>query len=75
MREILVNSVKSGLFGHSKRQNSAVFQESDLKLSTHIHRQVFLYIYSAFLDSNIFLKKWEKRFFAIFFQNFKNFKI
>ena len=24
--EIVVNSVKSGLFGHSKRQNSAVFK-------------------------------------------------
>ena len=41
--EILVNNVKSGLFGHSERQNSAVFQESDLKFCTPIHRQVFVY--------------------------------
>ena len=36
--EILVNSVNSGLLGKSKRQNSAGFQESDLKFGTHIHR-------------------------------------
>ena len=40
--EILVNSVKSDLFGHSKRQNSVVFEDSDLKFRSHIHQQVLI---------------------------------
>ena len=46
--EILVNSVKSGRFGHSERQNSAVFKDSDLNVCTHILQQVFFYTYIAF---------------------------
>ena len=42
MPKSTVNSVKSGIFGPSKRQNSAVFQYSDLKYCTHIHEQVSL---------------------------------
>ena len=34
--EIFVNYVKSGLLGHSKRQNSAVFQNSNLQFCTEI---------------------------------------
>ena len=44
--EILENSVKSGIFGHSKRQKSAVFQDTNLRVCTHIHRQVSFHIYS-----------------------------
>ena len=40
--EFLINSVKSGRFGHSERQNSAVFKDSDLKVCTGILQQVFL---------------------------------
>ena len=36
--EILVNSIESGLFGHSNMLNSAVFQDGDLKFFTHIHQ-------------------------------------
>ena len=36
--DILVNSVKSGLFGRSKRQNSALFQDINLKLCPHVYR-------------------------------------
>ena len=46
--EIAVNSVKSGLLGHSRRQNSAVFQNIDLKFCTHIHRRVFFHKHSLF---------------------------
>ena len=46
--EMLVNSVKSGLFWSFKRQNSAAFQDINLKFCTHIHQQVFFHIYSGF---------------------------
>ena len=42
------NSVRSGSFGHWKRKNTAVFQDSDLKLGAHIHRQVRFHIYIVF---------------------------
>ena len=48
--EILVNSVKSDLFGHSKRQNSVVFEDSDLKFRSHIHQQVLICIHCIFLE-------------------------
>ena len=54
--EIFAHSVKSGLFWHSKRQNSAVFQDSNLKFCTHIHHQVFLYIHSGFSTTQKSLK-------------------
>ena len=39
--EILINSVKSGRFGHSQQQNSADLKDSDLKVCTGILQQVF----------------------------------
>ena len=65
--KILVNGAKSGFFGHPKQQHLAVFQDSDLKFCTHIHRQVFLYIYTVFWKfKKKFLNIFEKHFFMIF---------
>ena len=50
--EILVINVMSGLFGHSKRQNSAVFQDINVKYCTHINRQVLVHIYSVLCSKN-----------------------
>ena len=47
---------KRGLFGHSKRQNSAVFQDRDLKFCTFIYLQAFFYIYSVFFQIQSFSK-------------------
>ena len=58
--KILVNNVKSGLFGHSKRENSAVFQDINLKFYTHIRRQVFLHIIPVF-ENSIFLENFGKQ--------------
>ena len=48
---------KSGLLWHSKRQNSAVFQDIAVKFCTCIHRQVLFHIYSSF---------WKKKSWKIF---------
>ena len=49
--EILVITVKVAFFGHSKRQNSAVFQDRDLKFCAFIYLQAFFYTYSVFFSS------------------------
>ena len=46
---------KGGLCGHSKRQNSAAFQDRDTKFCTFIYLQAIFYIYSGF--SNLELLK------------------
>ena len=43
--EILVNSVKSDLLGHSKRQNSAVFKDSNFKVCTRAYFSVSFLIH------------------------------
>ena len=59
--EIFAHSVKSGLFWHSKRQNSAVFRDSNLKFCTHIHHQEFLYLHIfRIFDTSKILEDFEK---------------
>ena len=68
--EILVNSVKSGRFRHSERQNSAVFKDSDLNVCTHILQQVFLYIYCGFLKIKNPGKFRKTKYFDYYFHQF-----
>ena len=73
--EILVNNIKSCRFGHSERQNSAVFEDSDLKFCTQILQQVSLYTYSVFFipppkKKNNPGKLWKTKHFDDYFPQF-----
>ena len=46
--EIARNSMKNGLFQHSKHQNSGIFQDIYLKFCTHIYLTGFFDMYSVF---------------------------
>ena len=61
--KILINSVKSDRFGHSERQNSAAFEDSDLKVRTGILQQVFLYTYYGSLKILFFWEILENKIF------------
>ena len=58
--EILVNSVKSGIFRHSKWQDWAVFQDVNLKFCTHIIQTCY-FSYILFLNSQFNFKILEKK--------------
>ena len=47
--EILANSVKLAFYGHSKWQNSSVFQDINLKLGNRMYRHIFSHPFSSFL--------------------------
>ena len=69
--EFLINSVKSGRFGHSEGQNSAVFKDSDLKVCTGILQQVFLNTHIPFFNSNFVWTIWKTKYFNDHFPNLK----
>ena len=70
--EILINRKcdKSGVLGYSKQQNSAVSQDTNLKLYTHIHLQVFFYIYPFLKTQKLYWKMFGKHF-IMFFPKFQ----
>ena len=72
--EILVNSVKSGRFGHSERQNSAVFKDSDLNVCTHILQQVFYTYIAVFWKLKILENFGKQNILMTIFTNFQKFQ-
>ena len=74
--EILVKSVKIGLFGYSKRQNSTVFQDMSLKFCTRSHRQVLFTSIPFLLIKNSWKILEKNKILDFFnFEIFKTFKI
>ena len=65
---------RSGQFWHSKRQNSAVFQDIDLKLCTRNHQHMLFHMHSWFRKFGNFVAKFfENTIFAEIFPQFSKF--
>ena len=73
--EALVNSVQSCRFGHSKRQNFAVFQDIKFIFCTFSFTSVLPYVFRFLESSKLFMKHFgnKKRLFFPKFQNFQKF--
>ena len=71
--EIPVNSAKSDPWGIQNVKTQPFFENIDLKLFTHIHRQAFFPISSVFVSEKS--KTFPEHFFSTFMRlNFKNFQ-
>ena len=69
------NALKSGCFLDSKWPPAVIFQDIFLKFGMHIYLLLYFHIYSGFLEKMIyFRKKYKRKFFVVYFNNFQNFE-